>query len=139
MIRTLLALSLLAVCCVPAVAQEVVPARCPPPCIREFPAPHEDFCGPELPCFTKQMTPNEYKWFVIEQNKIAYDVAAVSRRDSAGTMVHESSVYGYSAGTRYGGFNNYSTRDYSRIAPGAAGYGGGPVWIHNPYCPPCGR
>jgi hypothetical protein len=31
------------------------------------------------------------------------------------------------------GWNNFRSRDVQTIAPGAAEFGGGPVWIHNPF------
>jgi hypothetical protein len=97
-------------------------------------APSREFIGPNLPCFTKRLSDNDYKWWVMEQNEIAYEQARLDRDNSArGTVVHQSQVYGPSAGVRYGGFNNYSTREFSTIAPGSTPYGGGGVWIHNPF------
>jgi hypothetical protein len=128
MIRTLFALALLALT-VPVVAQEL-----PEQPDAALYAPSRQFIGPNLPCFTKRLSDNDFKWWVIEQNEIAYEEAARNRDSQPlGTAVRQSQVYGPSAGTRYGGFNNYSTREYSTIAPGSTPYGGGPVWIHNPF------
>jgi hypothetical protein len=95
-------------------------------------APAEHFIGPNLPCFTKQMTDNEFKWWVIEQNEIATNACRVNAQPATGTAVYERTVFGWSSGLR-GGFNNLHTREFQAVAPGATPYGGGPLWIHNPY------
>lgn len=100
-----------------------------------FSSPSPEFCGPNLPSFTKQLSNSDYKRWVMEQNEIAYDVAAQSAavaRTGPGSLVTETTVVGQSSG-RFRGYNNLRTREVQTIAPGAAQFGGGPVWIHNPF------
>lgn len=95
-------------------------------------APSVDFIGPNLPCFTKGMSDNDFKWWVIRQNEIAAQVAQQQAGIAAGTVVSTRSTWGWSSGILQG-FNNLQTRDVQTLAPGATPYGGGPLWIHNPY------
>lgn len=103
-------------------------------------APAEHFIGPNLPCFTKQLSDNDFKWWVIEQNEIAAQACRLNAQPAGGTAVHEQTVWGWSSGMYSGqvngvgpGFNNLKVRSVQTIAPGPTPYGGGPLWIHNPY------
>lgn len=92
--------------------------------------PDEKFVGPNLPSFTKVLSDTDYMYWVMEQNEIAYDVAA--QRANPDPLMVETTVVGQSSG-RFRGYNNLRTRQFQTIAPGAAQFGGGPVWIHNPF------
>lgn len=106
-----------------------------PAAVEAFADPGERFIGPNLPCFTKQLSDNDYKWWVMAQNEIAYEAAgfrATQAARSPGILVTEETTVGQSSG-RFRGYNNLRIREVQTIAPGAAPFGGGPVWIHNPF------
>lgn len=134
MIRTLATLALI-VLCSPVVAQT-------PPGFPQRPTPYQR--QGEVDCFRPAVVfvsdADAYKAWAIEQNEIAYENAARLRDEVnggiGGTVIRETTVYGPSAGVRRGGFNNYRTGESTTIAPGATRFGGGPVWIINPFCTP---
>jgi hypothetical protein len=93
--------------------------------------------------------------WAMKQNALAYENAARLRDEvngdkPSGTVVSHTQVYGWSAGgggfnnqgfnnnqgSSNQGFNNFSVREFNTFAPGCTPFGGGPVWIINPFCPP---
>lgn len=124
MIRTLFAFLLL---CSPVLAQTTTPHHCP--CVE---ADEAEF---------RAAYSAAYAAWAIKQNELAYAKAAQLRDEVnggtvGGTTISHSETYGWTGGLRRGGWNNVTTRQFNTVAPGATPFGGGPVWIINPFCPP---
>lgn len=83
-----------------------------------------------LPEPASQLSPEEFAAVAVIHNRLQYEQAAKNATSTPYTVARQGSLTTF-------GFRTLTTQSYvSERTYELNRYGGGPVWIVNPYCPP---